>query len=85
MLSLAGIMPNILGQDMTLLIGPIEAGDYAIYDNFAWMEARRTLCLQPNQEIFLWKYEFMNKIIPSDQNNINYDKQLACTFTKYFI
>ena len=81
MLSLAGIHAKhpMIGQDMSVIDRSYRGrAIMQYYDNFAWMELDELFVLQPNQEIFYGKYEFMdNKIIPSDQNNINYDKQLA--------
>ena len=81
MLSLAGIHAKhpMIGQDMSTIDKSYNGrAIMQYYDNFAWMEQDQLFVLQPNQEIFYGKYDFIkNKIIPSDQTNINYDKQLA--------
>ncbi|NCV53922.1 MAG: LTA synthase family protein [Betaproteobacteria bacterium] len=81
MLSLAGIHARhpMIGQDMSAIDHNYRGrAIMQYYDNFAWMEPDELFVLQPNQEIFYGKYDFMNNtIIPNDQNNINYDKQLA--------
>ena len=81
MLSLAGIHARhpMIGQDMSTIDHNYRGrAIMQYYDNFAWMEPDELFVLQPNQEIFYGKYDFMNNtIIPNDQNNINYDKQLA--------
>jgi phosphoglycerol transferase MdoB-like AlkP superfamily enzyme len=80
-LSLAGIHAKhpMIGQDMSAIDQSYKGrAIMQYYDNFAWMEQDELFVLQPNQEIFYGKYDFINnKIIPSDKNNINYDKQLA--------
>ena len=81
MLSLAGIHAKhpMIGQDMSTIDKSYKGrAIMQYYDNYAWMEQDELFVLQPNQEIFYGKYDFINnKIIPSDKNNINYDKQLA--------
>ena len=80
-LSLAGIHAKhpMIGQDMSAIDQSYKGrAIMQYYDNFAWMEQDELFVLQPNQEIFYGKYDFINnKIIPNDKNNINYDKQLA--------
>ena len=80
-LSLAGIHAKhpMVGQDMSAIDKSyIGRAIMQYYDNFAWMEQDELFVLQPNQEIFYGKYDFLNnKIIPVDRANINYDKQLA--------
>jgi len=80
-LSLAGIHAKhpMIGQDMSAIDQSYKGrAIMQYYDNFAWMEQDELFVLQPNQEIFYGRYDFINnKIIPSDKNNINYDKQLA--------
>lgn len=81
MLSLAGIHAKhpMIGQDMSAIDKSYKGrAIMQYYDNFVWMEQDELFVLQPNQEIFYGKYDFINnKIITSDKNNINYDKQLA--------
>ena len=80
-LSLAGIHAKhpMIGQDMSAIDKSYKGrAIMQYYDNFAWMEQDELFVLQPSQEIFYGKYDFINnKIITSDKNNINYDKQLA--------
>tara|TARA_B100000035_G_scaffold126718_1_gene107868 strand:- start:26563 stop:28473 length:1911 start_codon:yes stop_codon:yes gene_type:complete len=81
MLSLAGIHAKhpMIGQDMSAIDKSYNGrAVMQYYENFAWMEQDELFILQPNQEIFYGKYDLINnKIIPSDKNNIIYDKQLA--------
>lgn len=81
MLSLAGINANhpMIGQDMSLDDNSFEGrAIMQYYDNFAWMEQNKLFVLQPRQEIFYGMYDFINnKIIQSDQYDVDYEKQLA--------